>query len=244
MRNLIFVTFAFLCLNSFSQKDSYFESKPVKLLVITGGPTLYHQMDLVPTSFYGLFMGHKNLEWDHATHDEAAFQSDRLHEYDAILMYNRSDSISDKSRQEFKKYLESGKGLVVLHHALGSYNNWEWWWKEVVGGKYQMKDSDGFSKSGYKQEEKINMSVQRKHYLNEGIQDFELVDETYNNLWISDDIDVIYKTDNELSDGPTVWVSPLKTSNVVVIQPGHAESAHSNENYKRLILRAITWVAN
>ena len=244
MRSLIVVVFTCLSLSSFTQINNNKEAKPIKLLVVTGGPTLKHHIDLVPTSFYRIFMDYQNLDWDHASHDEAAFQSDRLHDYDAILMYNRSDTISEKSRQNIRKYLEAGKGLVVLHHALGSYNNWEWWWKKVVGGKYQMKDHKGISKSGYNQEEKIYMSVQKQHFISEEIQDFELIDEAYNNLWISQDIDIIYKTDNQHSDGPTVWISPFKLSKVVIIQPGHAESAHLNKNYKSLLYRAIEWVSD
>ena len=179
---LIFTGLSFCAL---AQGLAQNNSDQINLLVITGGPTLKHKIDLVPTSFYSLFMGYDNLTWDHATHDEAAFQTDRLSEYDVILMYNRSDSLSEKSKQNLKKYLASKKGLIVLHHALGSYNNWEWWWKEVVGGKYQMKATGDFSKSDYKQGETIRMIPQKDHPLTV-LGSFELSDETYKDLWISE----------------------------------------------------------
>ena len=225
------------------QDVSKTESDAIKLLVVTGGPTLRHQIDLVPTSFYSLFMGYDDLVWDHASFDEAAFQSEKLPGYDAILMFNRSDSISESSMKKLRQYLESGKGLIVLHHSLGSYNDWEWWWKDVVGAKYQMKETDTVPKSGYKQGEIMKMIRQKDHALTKGIGDFSLNDETYNKLWISKKANVLYRTDNPNSDGPTMWISPFRYSRVVVIQPGHAALAHRDENYRKLIYRTIRWVA-
>ncbi len=204
---------------------------------------MYHHIDLVPTSFYSLFTGVDNLTWDHATQDEAAFRSDRLDSYDVILMYNRSDSLTRESRQNLEKFLNSGKGFIVLHHALGSYNNWEWWWKEVVGGKYQMQENEEFPKSGFKQEEVINMVSQKEHFITKAVNDFTFNDEAYSDLWISEDVEILYRTDNPNSDGPTVWVSSFEPSRVVVVQPGHAPPAHLDLNYKNLILQSILWVS-
>lgn len=242
MRNLVLIVLILQTFTSLSQKNNI-PDKKINLLVVTGGPTLNHHINLVPTSFYSLFEGYKNLEWDHASHDEAAFQSDKLQEYDAVLMYNRSDSLSLESQQNLKAYLKSGKGLIVLHHALGSYNNWEWWWKEVVGGKYQMKDTAEINKSDYKQGEEIDMVVENNHFISETLGNFKFVDETYKNLWISPKVDIIYKTSNPNSDGPTAWISAFNESKVIVIQPGHAESAHKDINYKNLIHRAVQWVS-
>ena len=184
----------------------------------------------------------ENLKWDHASHDESAFQSNRLQEYDVILMYNRSDSLTISSRENLKGFLESGKGMIVLHHALGSYNNWDWWYKEVVGAKYQMIETEEFPKSDFLQEEVIKMIPTKEHLFSAELGQFTLIDETYNKLWFSDRIEILYKTDNNSSDGPTVWISPYTKSRVLVIQPGHAASAHLDENYQNLIWSAINWV--
>jgi len=245
MKKLILILVSFsLSYSLLAQEITPNKSDSIKLLVVTGGPTFRHQVDLVPTSFYTLFMGYDNLIWDHATYDEAAFQTKRLDNYDVILMYNRSDSLSDESEQNLKKYLESGKGMIVLHHALGSYNNWEWWWKEVVGGKYQMKESNKFPKSDYKLGELINMIPQKDHAITNKVNSFSFVDETYKDLWISKEVEILYRTDNPNSDGPTMWISPYKNSKVVVIQPGHANTAHLDKNYKSLVYQAILWASD
>ncbi len=232
-----------LCLyiNPLFSQSSSDNKDTVNLLVITGGPTLRHQIDLVPTSFYSLFMDKKNLQWDHATRDEAALQSGNLQNYDVLLFYNRSDSISDSSKKNLRNFLESGKGLIVLHHALGSYNDWEWWYKDVIGAKYQMNETEQYPKSDFLQGETIKMIPAKEHPFSVGLGEFTLTDETYKKLWISDQVEVLYETDNETSDGPTVWISPYSKSRVLVIQPGHAASAHLNENYQKLIYNAVFW---
>lgn len=217
------------------------DSDSLKLIVVTGGPTLRHHINLVPSSFYTLFEGYDNIEWDHASSDEAAFQSEKLADYDVLVMYNRSDSLSAKSMENLKSFLESGKGVVILHHALGSYNDWKWWWHDVAAGKYQMKDTEDFAKSTYKLGEHISVSAVEKHPITADLTTFDLQDETYKNLWISPEAQILYKTDNPTSDGPIAWISPYPNSRVVVLQPGHTRLAHKNKFYKTLVHRAVIW---
>ena len=233
----------FSSLISFSQYNDEDESQSINLLVVTGGQTLRSQIDLVPTSFYNIFTESTSLKWDHATQDEAAFQSERLLEYDVILLYNRSDTLSTSSKMNLKGFLEAGKGLIVLHHSLGSYNQWDWWYKQVVGAKYQMKDSEAYPKSDYLQGEVIKMIPVKEHPITSEIGEFTITDETYKKLWISDEVEVLYRTDNKSSDGPTVWIGPYKESRVLVIQPGHDASAHLDDHYQKLIRQAIYWVS-
>lgn len=213
----------------------------LRLLVVTGGPTLRHHLDLVPSSFYTLFEGYDNIEWDHASSDEAAFQTDKLPGYDVLVMYNRSDSLSQESQQNLKSFVESGKGIVILHHALGSYNAWRWWWQEVAAAKYQMKDSEDWPKSEYKLNEQIAVVAASDHPITSTLKSFVLNDETYKKLWISPRAQVLFRTDNPTSDGPLVWVSPYKASRIVIVQPGHTNVAHRNEHYRLLVYQAILW---
>ena len=102
-RNILFYPAILFLVTSLSvYSETKIENRPekLKLLVVTGGPTLRHHIDLVPTSFYTLFEGYDNLNWDHASSDEAAFLSERLEEYDVLVMYNRSDSLSNTAQKK------------------------------------------------------------------------------------------------------------------------------------------------
>ncbi len=219
-------------------------SDSLSLLVVTGGSTLRYHIDLVPSSFYTLFEGYDNISCDHASSDEAAFQSDKLTNYDILVMYNRSDSLSEKSKQCLKAFVESGKGVVILHHALGSYNEWKWWWYNVVGAKYQMKDEEDLPKSKYKLNQTIHVTPVKEHTITSAVGDFTLKDETYQKLWISPDVKLLLKTDNPTSDGPIAWIGPYSKSRIVVLHSGHANSAHKNAEYRALVYRGIVWAGD
>ena len=73
---------------------------------MTGG----HTYD---TTFYTLF-DYPDLTWDHATSNRAAFRKDVRENYDAVLLYNMEQKISDASRGNLQAFIESGRGVVVL----------------------------------------------------------------------------------------------------------------------------------
>ncbi len=39
-------------------------------------------------------------------------------------------------RKKPARLVESGRGIVVLHHSLLNYQTWNWWYQDVVGGSY------------------------------------------------------------------------------------------------------------
>lgn len=217
---------------------------PLRVLIVTGGPTLQHHTRLIPTSFYTLFEGYDDIVWDHAVSDEAAFASDFRENYDVLVIFCWNDSLSMVARKNLQDFVESGKGVVVMHSALASYNGWKWWWHDVIGGKYQYvtEDIDGIPKSDYKLDEHIVARVAADHPITSAVGAFELHDEeTYKGLWISPQAEILYQTDNPTSDGPIAWIGPCSKSRVVVIQPGHGPAAHRNAGYGALVYHSIVW---
>lgn len=213
----------------------------IKLLVVTGGPTLRHKIDLVPSGFYTLFEGYPDLEWDHASDHEAAFMKSRTDDYDVILFFNHEQTLSASGRKHLKEYVESDNGVVIFHSALGSYNDWDWWWKEVVGAKYQNKDTDQYKKTKYYLDTEFKVTPVIDHPISHEIGEFLLDDELYQGLNISDDARVVFETEHQISDGPVVWISPYIHSRVVVIQPGHANKAYRDLNFRKIIYQSIKW---
>ncbi len=221
--------------------DQREEEARLRVLLVTGGtPIRYHKI-LVPTSFYTVLEDSRDMIWDHASLDEAAFENDIRDQYDVLVFSNRSDSLSNQGVENLRLFIESGKGIIIMHSALSSYNNWEWWWRDVVGGKYQMRDTDEFPKSGYYQDEGIFFSLASEHPINAAVGEFTIVDEIYNRLNISPTAQVVYQTDNSNSDGPVVWIGPHEKSRIVVIQPGHSAEVYRHPKFKSLIQHAILW---
>jgi len=217
-------------------------TSPLKILVITGGPNLTHQLKLVPSNFYSLFEGYPDIDWDHASSQEAAFMEDIRKTYDVIVLYNREDEIEDKYKKNLIDFVNADKGIIIFHSAIGNYNNWSWWWQEVVGGKYQMKTTDEMKQSKYFQNQEINVIKKLKHPIIDNLKNFVIHDEVYQDQWISDNCQVILETDHKNSDRPLVWISPFQRSRVVYIQPGHAKPIFRNKNFRSLVYNSVLWV--
>jgi type 1 glutamine amidotransferase len=228
--SIIYAVLALLALGAAVQ------TSPVRLLVVTGG----HDYE---TSFYTLFEGYPGLVWDHATSNQAAFKQKIVPKYDVLLLYDMSQDLDEKGRENLRAFAEGGKGLVVLHHALVSYQAWPWWSKEVVGGRYWLQKEGDVPVSTYKHDEELRVSAVAEHPITAGMGPFQITDETYKGMWISPAVKVLLKTDNPTSDGPVAWVSPFEKSRVVCIQLGHDSKAHRHTAFREIIRRAIFWSA-
>jgi hypothetical protein len=208
----------------------------LRLLVVTGG----HDY---PTSFYTLFEGAEGFDWHHATSNYEAFKSDIRPRFDVLVLYDLSTEISEAERKNLVSFLESGKGMVVLHHAIADYPGWDWWSREVVGGRYLLKPEGGKPASTFLHGQELFIEPVANHPILAGIGRMHFRDETYKGMWISPQVKVLLKTDNPTSDGPLAWVSPYEKARVVYIQLGHDQTAHLHAGYQTLVRNAILWSA-
>ncbi len=208
-------------------------SDAVRVLVVTGG----HDHD---SDFYSVFddAGIKAFVDPHP----AAFSGDLRKRADVLVLYDMMKEMDAKRQRNLQDFVESGKGVVVLHHAIGDHVNWPWWYEEVVGGRYLFEPVNG-RVSSYKHDEDVTVTPVLSHPMTKGLGTFRIHDETYKDLWISPKVKVLLRTDNPTSDGPLAWVSPYQKSRVVYLQLGHDRNANLNPNYQQLVRNAIRWAA-
>ncbi len=211
-------------------------NRALRLLVVTGG----HEF---PESFYALFDGVKDFEWRHAASNHEAFKTAIRGQFDVLILYDMSKDLTEAERTHLVDFLESGKGVVILHHALVDYPEWDWWSREVSGAKYYLQAGGGHPASTYAHDQQLEVEPAASHPVVAGIGRFRIVDETYKGMWISTKVRVLLKTGHPLSDGPLAWLSPYRKSRVVCIQPGHGREAHLNPAYQKLVRNAIRWSA-
>ena len=210
-------------------------ARKLRVLLVTGG----HDH---PPSFYSLFTDQSKMDVNVNPHP-GAFRSDGTGRYDVVVLYDlvQLADVDEPRRRNFQKFVEGGKGVVVLHHALCSYNQWEWWWREVAGVRYLAAAEGHQPASSYRHDEKLTITPVRSHPILEGVGTLRFTDETYKDMWFSKSNEVLLRTDNPTSDGPAAWISAYEKSRVVVIQPGHAQEAHQHPGYRRLVRNAIFW---
>jgi type 1 glutamine amidotransferase len=207
-------------------------AQPVRVLVVTGGHGY-------PTSFYTLFEQH-DLVWDHATSNEEAFKGDLRAKYDVVVLYDMSQTLSDAGRKHFQAFVESGKGLVVLHHAVVSYHDWPWY-HELIGAHYWERPRGKTPASTYKHDEYVDVREMGAHPITATVAPVRLFDETYKGMWLSPRIRVLLTTDNPTSDGPLAWIAPHARSRIVTVQLGHSAETHRHVAYRTLVRNAILW---
>jgi len=139
--------------------------------------------------------------------------------------------------------VESGKGIVVLHHALLNYQHWPWWYEEVVGGSYRLQKEGNNPSSTYKGDQRILVAPEGEHPITAALGSFQVMDETYKHMWISSRVQPLLTTDNPNSDRLLAWIGPCATSRVVAIQLGHGPTVFSDSGYRTLVHNAILWSA-
>jgi type 1 glutamine amidotransferase len=208
---------------------------PVRVLLVTGGHA--HQI-----SFYEMFNSAADYDVTVNPHPQA-FRPGMVKSYDVVVLYDLADVTDEAERANLRKFVEAGKGVVILHHALADNQTWPWWYEEVAGGRYVLKAAAGQPASKFKHDVEFKVRPVGKHPVLEGIEPFEILDEAYKDMWHSPRNQVLLETDNPLNDQPLAWVSSYSKSRVVYIQLGHDQAAHRNPAYRKLLRNAIRWTA-
>lgn len=217
---------ALLCAACLSAAD------PLRVRLVTGG----HAHD---PEFYSAFMGDPRFSVAVDPHPRA-YQG-AIGRLDVLVLYDMIKVSDPKTKEWLRAWIEAGKGLVVLHHAICSFEDWDWWGDEVVGARYLNSPSRGMPPSTFFHDLQLDMQVVKKHPVTAGVDNFRILDETYKGMWFAPKLDVFLTTSHEKGDGPVGWIGPSKTARVVVLQGGHDKNAHLNPNWQRLVRNAIMW---
>jgi type 1 glutamine amidotransferase len=207
----------------------------VRVQLVTGG----HDHEI---SFYKVFEGNPDLALRVNPHP-GAFHSDLRNNTDVLVLYDMADQDGERERQHLREFLEAGKGMVVLHHAIIDNQRWPWWYEEVTGGRYFL-EADGTQRaSTYQHDVPMKVRPVSKHPIIDGIGAFAIVDEVYNYMWRSPKSRVLLEADRPEGEKAVAWIGPWEKSRVVVIQLGHGREAHENAAYRKLVRNAILWAA-
>jgi uncharacterized protein len=215
----------------------------IRSLVLTGG----HDFAWEP--FFQMFRSFEGITYREAKHPEAEkeYTREAARDYDVLVLYDMWEPISEAGKRDFLALLQEGKGLVVLHHALCSYQAWDEY-ARVVGGRYHLKarEINGERKvaSGYQHDVRFTVRVaDRTHPVTRGADDFELFDETYRDFEVLPGVKPLLTTNASTSGKTIAWAHTYGKSRVVFIQPGHGPEAYAHPSYRKLVAQAIRWAA-
>ena len=245
MNKLLFLCGLLLGLALTSPATAAETGNKTKVLVVTGG----HGFEQEP--FFKMFSDDAAIEFtaaEHAKTNASVYDRDDLLSYDVVVLYDMVQKITDAQKAKFMALFDKGVGLVVLHHALGSYQAWPEY-ESIIGGRYQepVPSKPGMVTEAVGWRHDVDFPVvivTTNHPVTAGLKDFPIHDEIYWGFRVGNDVTPLITTTHPKSGKPLGWARTQGKSRVVYLQLGHGKEAFENENCRRLVAQSIGWAAN
>jgi len=219
------------------------KGKALRVLLTYGG----HGFKQKP--FFAMFDALPNVEYTKAPMPKSAdlLKPGLEKDYDVIVMYDMVKSITPAQRKAFVDLLNTGIGVVSLHHNLCAHGDWGEF-RNIIGGKWirapETIDGEELAKSTFSHDEDVKVTVtDENHPITRGLKDFVIHDETYGSYYTSPKVRVLMKTDHAKNDPEVAWVTGYGKSRVFYFMFGHGASGWRNPNYSEILLRGIRWAA-
>ena len=219
------------------------EAPKKNVLVITGG----HSFEREP--FYTMFRDNPDITFtaaEHAKGSATAWERGGLTNFSAVVLYDMPPAITDVQRANILSLFQRGTGLVVLHHALASFQSWPDY-ERIIGGRYPQppKGQPAVSdKVGYQHDVEVTVAVlDNGHPITAGIPSFTVRDEIYWGYRVGADTHPLLTTSHPKSGKPLMWTRNEGKSRIVYLQLGHDRFTFDTPAYRTLLARSINWVS-
>lgn len=211
-----------------------------KTAVITGG----HGFELI--EFHQLFRSLSSLDvYIQHMEDFVSSPQETRDAYEALVFYfmpregptdEGQPGWRGKTKSALERLVESGQGLVVLHHAILAYPDWPLW-AEVVG-------LENTGKFAYYHDQAMNVyPTEVAHPITAGLSPWSIVDETYDMADTGEGSEVLLTTDHPKSMKTIAWTRSFGRSRVFCNELGHDHVAWEDPNFRTVLQRGILWSA-
>jgi len=163
--------------------------------------------------------------------------------YDVVVFYNWGLATPSQDqgesgtavRESIERLGEGGQGIVMLHHALTAYPEWQLW-SDICGNRGR-----GEIPSQLDQALRIEIASPN-HPITSGLTSWEMVDETYEMPDVGHGNEVLLTIDHSNSMGTVAWTRQHKSARVFCCTLGHGYTAYSNSSFRTTLSRGIHWV--
>ena len=170
--------------------------------------------------------------------------------FDALLFYDMCQTpMSDEEFARYETLLKSGKiGVFFLHHRLSAHPERPDFWK-IAGGTYvfeQNREIEGTRRplGAYEHDREIDVKPARI----DGeapfpLEAFTIIDESYENMWVSPNAKVLLTTDAPRMTPQVAWTWTLGDAEVLICALGHDKKAYENAAFRRFLKNGLNWLA-
>ncbi len=209
-------------------------NQKIRTAVVTGS----HTFEVPP--FINLFRSIPEIDF-YPQHMED-FVGDRgnfRQTYDVIVFYNfqqPTPEVDSKMRTSLETLGKNQQGILVLHHALLAFRQWDFW-SDLVGIPERGM--------GYHHDQTIQVKIANPtHPITQGLKPWTLVDETYTiNDATEPENDILLTTNHPQSMRTLAWTRQFKQARVFCYQSGHNHTAFDDPNFRTVLRRGILWLA-
>lgn len=233
MKTLFTCLLTFFCL----AHGTFAQDEKISVLLITGG----HGFDR--PAFFDMMDALDNVVYKEVAHPNANAYFLNPEGYDVILFYDMVQEISEAEKAGFEQLVKEGIGLVFLHHAIVSYQDWDFY-RNILGGRYIENGQPSQTQSTYQHDVRFDAEIVNKnHPITQGMEDFEIDDEVYGEVFISPEVNPLIRTSHPESMSLLMWAQePNPNTRSVYLQPGHGPGLFADSRYRELLKRSIEWV--
>ena len=217
------------------------KARPAKVLVLTGNEYPGHKWKETAPLLARFLAADERLQT--SVNDDPKFlASPKLHDYDAMVLNYMNWESPDPGRDaraNLKKYVESGKGLVLVHFACGAFQGWPEF-ADIAGRVWdpKLRPHDPYGKFTVEIADPL-------HAITRGLRPFETTDELYTCLAGKMPIHVLARATSKVDkkDYPMAFVHQYGKGRVFLCVLGHDVKALSVDGVQELYRRGTAWTA-
>ncbi|MFV1967863.1 MAG: ThuA domain-containing protein, partial [Pirellulaceae bacterium] len=226
-----------------SKEDA--QGNKIRVLLITGGHNFERDQ------FLALFDAMPDVAYGRAIHPAVAelLTPALAKQYDVLVFYDMWEiGFTAQQQKDFVELLNSDIGVVGLHSAIGSHQNWPEWGK-ILGGHFFREETTIHGRKVPASRvdwnpRRHNVTVSDpNHPITQGLNSFSILGESYKHVDRDPAIHVLLKTDQALNDPPVAWVKTYGKSRVFYLQFGASYIVFEHPIYGQLLVRAIRWTS-
>lgn len=208
----------------------------IRAAVITGN----HPYSIVP--FHQLFRSLTGFDcYIQYLEDWAMAPADERDSYQVTVFYHMTQETPDASqsrtmdriRAALDRLMEQGQGMLLLHHALLAWPQWDAW-SDLTG-----VDNRSFN---YHQEQTVLLEPVPGHPITEGLSAWEMVDETYT-MAEPKGVDILLRTGHTPSMQALGWAKEDAVKRIVCLQSGHDERSWKSGHFREILTKSMRWLA-
>lgn len=161
--------------------------------------------------------------------------------YDAVVFFTMeletpadAPAWNTVDKASLEAIAERGQGIVVLHHAVLAFPEWDTW-TCVTGIPDRKNYRYAFGRT-------VRSHVEQPcHPITRELEDWDLIDETYDAADPGEGSDVLLSTPCAESLGAIAWTRRYRNAKVFCYQSGHDRAAYEDPHFRAVLARGILW---